>query len=243
MVVTNHGPFDAMRTACFERFGRRCAVVAISHAQASAAPSVPIAGVVHHGIDVDAWPWGDGSGGYVLFLGRMSADKGPHRAIALARQAGVPIVLAAKMREQAEFAFFEEHVRPLLGRNARFVGEADAATKRDLLAGATALLNPIQWSEPFGMVMVEALACGTPVITAPLGAAPEIVEHGVTGFLCRTAAAMVSAIESAPRLDRRVCRKSVAARFTIDRMVAGYVSLYRRVTVGIRNAFLAAAGG
>jgi glycosyltransferase involved in cell wall biosynthesis len=226
-VITNHGPFDGMTTPIFERLARTCSVVAISGSHAASAPSVPVAAVVHHGLDVNEWPVGDGRGGYLLFLGRMHPDKGPHRAIAMAREAGIPIVLAAKAREQLELDFFEQHVRPMLHDDAHFVGEADADTKRRLLAGARALLNPISWPEPFGMVMVEALACGTPVITSPIGAAPEIVEDGVTGFLCSTPRATGTAIESVDRLDRAQCRESVVRRFSVERMVNGYLDAYR----------------
>jgi glycosyltransferase involved in cell wall biosynthesis len=232
MVITHHGPFDALSTPYFERLGKRGAVVAISAAQAAAAPSVSMAAVVHNGIDVDEWPVGLGDGDYLLFLGRMHPDKGPDRAIEIARQAGVRLILAAKMRETAERAFFEETVEPMLHRGATYIGEADAATKRRLLTGARALLNPIQWPEPFGMVMVEALACGTPVIAMPTGAAPEIVEHGVNGFLCDTADTMVDAIADIDRIDRRHCRASVRQRFSIERMVDGYLDVYGTLVDG-----------
>jgi glycosyltransferase involved in cell wall biosynthesis len=115
------------------------------------------------------------------------------------------------------------------------VGEADADTKRELLAGARALLNPISWPEPFGMVMVEALACGTPVITSPIGAAPEIVEDGVTGFVCATSRAMRGAIEAADQIDRQRCREAVADRFSNDRMVRDYLDVYRAAIADSRR--------
>ncbi len=235
VVVTAHGPFDAVTTPVFRRFSKRCLVVAISHAQAASAGDVPVAGVVHHGLDVGTFPFGRG-GDYLVFLGRMSPDKGAHRAIALARDAGVPLVLAAKMHEQAEREYFDQQVRPLLHDGARFVGEADTAMKHCLLAGARALLNPIEWPEPFGMVMIEALACGTPVISTPCGAAPEIVEHGRTGFLAATPAEVAAAIDAVGRLDRVACRESVADRFSIERMVRGYLDIYRRAIDGRRAA-------
>ena len=228
-VVTHHGPFDALTTAVFEHVARRSAVVAISHSQASTAPTVPVSAVIHHGLDVAEWPVGDGGGGYLLFLGRMNATKGAHRAIEIARQVGIPLVIAAKMREPAEVAYFEDAVRPHLHSDVDFVGEADATTKRELLAGARALLNPIAWPEPFGLVMIEALACGTPVLAPPLGAVPEIVEHGVTGFLCSSTASYLAAVEAAGALDRMQCRAAVARRFSIERMVGRHERLYRRI--------------
>lgn len=225
VVVTNHGAFDRLTRPIFRAMGE-AAIVAISHSQASTAGDIRVAAVVHHGLELDTWPVGTGDGGYVLFLGRMHPDKGPHRAIQLARRAGMPIVLAAKMRESPEEQFFDAEVRPLLGADATYVGEADAAAKRELLAGAVALLNPISWMEPFGMVMVEALACGTPVVTAPVGAAPEIVEDGITGFLCPEEEDYVDALEAAPGLSRQRCRSAVAERFTTETMVREYVAVY-----------------
>jgi glycosyltransferase involved in cell wall biosynthesis len=235
VIVTNHGPFSKLTTPVYERIARRAAVVAISHDQAASAPSVPVTAVVHHGIDVSGWPVGSGDGDYLLFLGRMHPTKGVHRAIDLARAAGVPLVLAAKMQESAEFAYFEEEVRPRLHGDAHFVGEADAETKRRLLAGARALLNPISWAEPFGMVMVEALACGTPVLVPPVGAAVEIVDDGVTGFLCPTPRSFLSAIDAVGSLDRGRCRAVVAERFPVSRMVAGYERLYDAAVAGARD--------
>jgi glycosyltransferase involved in cell wall biosynthesis len=225
VVVTNHGSFDRLTLPIFRHMGD-ASIVAISHSQASTAADVPIAAVVHHGIELEAFPMGSGGGGYVLFLGRMHPDKGPHRAIRLAQKAGLPIVVAAKMREALEQEFFEAEVRPLLGPDATYVGEADNATKKELLAGAVALLNPIAWMEPFGMVMIEALACGTPVVTAPAGAAPEIVEDGVTGFLCFDDDDYVDALAEAGTIDRSACRAAVAERFTTDAMTRGYLAVY-----------------
>jgi glycosyltransferase involved in cell wall biosynthesis len=227
-VVTSHGPFDSLTTPVFERIGRECALVAISRSQAASAPSVPVSAVVHHGIDVDEWPFQEAPGDYVLFLGRMHPDKGPHRAIDIAREAEVPLVLAAKMREGPELDFFEREVRPRLHADAHFLGEADATTKRRLLASAKGLLNPISWAEPFGMVMVEALACGTPVVVTPCGAAPEIVQHGRTGFLCPTSGDAVAAVRAIDTLDRAGCRADVATRYPVANMVRGYLDVYRR---------------
>ena len=128
---------------------------------------------------------GRGDGGYFLFLNRMTSDKGAHRAAAFARETGINLVLAGKKREPAEHAYFNEHVEPLLGSNVEYVGEVDADEKLALLGSATALLNPIQWPEPFGLVMIEAMACGTPVVATACGAAPEIVRDGTTGLLVR----------------------------------------------------------
>jgi glycosyltransferase involved in cell wall biosynthesis len=230
VVTTAHGEFTPeMRKHYAAIAAAGVGVVAISHAQRRTAPEVPMAAVIHHGIDPASFPVGQGTGGYVMFLGRMHPAKGAHRAIAVARAARKPIVVAAKMWEPAERRYFAECVEPLLGDDAIYVGEVGGSHKLDLLANAEALLNPIRWPEPFGLVMIEALACGTPVLSFAEGAAPEIVEHGRSGFLCADEDDMVAAIARVPSLDRADCRGRVEAAFTADRMVCDHLTLYRHL--------------
>ena len=226
VVTTNHAPFTPEIRALYNAVTPRVSLVAISHAQRAAAPEIPVARVIHHGVDVASIPVGDGRGGYLVFLGRMNADKGVHRAIEIARRAGVPLKIAAKMREEAEIAYFDGVVRPLLGGSVEYLGEVAPDEREQLLGSALALVNPIAWPEPFGMVMVESLATGTPVLTAPLGAAPEIVDDGVTGILANDVAALADAVALVGALDRGACRAAVEARFSADRMVAEHLDLY-----------------
>jgi glycosyltransferase involved in cell wall biosynthesis len=228
-VTTCHGPLAGDLRDIYSRLARRLSIIAISHAQARQAPEIPVAAVIHHGLDVEEFPMGAGSGGYLLFLGRMSPEKGAHRAIEIAAAAGMPLVLAAKMREPAERDYFDEFVRPKLGHGADYVGEVAGDEKLRLLGDATALLNPIRWAEPFGLVMVEALACGTPVLTHPVGAAPEIVEHGRTGFLFESDDDLAAAASHAAALDRSNCRDAVARGFSIEQMVDKHLSLFDEV--------------
>jgi glycosyltransferase involved in cell wall biosynthesis len=204
-------------------------LLAVSHAQCRPAPHIPIARVIHHGIDAEEFPFGDGSGGFALFLGRMAEEKGPHRAIAVARKAGLPVVLAGKMREPWEQEFFEAEVQPLLGEDATYLGEVPHERKVELLARAKALLFPIRWNEPFGLVMLEALACGTPVLAFREGAAPEVVEHGTTGFLCDDEEDMAAALARVEELDRRACRAAVEGYFSTRRMVAEHLEVYEEL--------------
>jgi glycosyltransferase involved in cell wall biosynthesis len=227
VVTTNHNPFTRTMNALFGAVVPRVALVAISKSHASST-ELPIAAVVYNGVNVDDFPIGSGDGGYVALLGRMAADKGVHRAIAVARAAGVPLKIAAKMREPREREYFDEFVRPHLGDDVTYLGEIGADEKRDLLASAMALLNPISWREPFGMAMVEALACGTPVVGCPQGAAPEIVEHGLTGYLGDTDAELVAGLATVGRIDRAACRQSVQQRFSVEQMVCGYVGVFER---------------
>lgn len=229
VVTTCHGPLIGHLRHIFGCYGGRMPVIAISRDQASRAPDVRVSRVIHHGVDPERFPSGEGTGGYLLFLGRMTQEKGAHEAIAVARGAGLPLKIAAKMREPAERAYFAERVEPLLGGEVEYVGEARLDDAMELLAGARALLNPIRWPEPFGLVMIEALACGTPVVALRSGAAPEIVEDGVTGFLCDTHDDLVDAVGRVGELDRRACRAVVAEYFNTERVVRDHLDLYEEM--------------
>jgi glycosyltransferase involved in cell wall biosynthesis len=232
VLTTNHGPFTDEVKALYRAIARRAAIVAISHHQASTAGDVPIARVIHHGVDETRYPVGDGAGGHLLFLGRMSPTKGVGEAIDVARRAGMPLVIAAKMREQPESEYFDAVVRPRLGPDVTYAGEVGGATKLALLGGAVALVNPLAWDEPFGLCMIEALACGTPVIATSRGAAPEIVDHGRTGFLCDGPDGMAAAVDDLGTIDRAACRAAVTSRFSARRMVADHVRLYQDLLRG-----------
>lgn len=229
VVTTNHGPFQSELGDYYRAIVGGTPIIAISQHQASTAVDIPLAAVIHHGVDPERFPVGEGHGGYALFLGRMCPEKGIPTAIRVARRAGIPLVIAAKMSEPAELLYFEREVRPLLGRDIDYIGEVGGADKTALLGGAVSLLNPIDWPEPFGMVMVEALACGTPVVATPMGAAPEIVEHGKTGFLCSGEDNLALALAASADLERSECRKDVARRFSADRMVADHLALYEKI--------------
>jgi glycosyltransferase involved in cell wall biosynthesis len=229
VVTTNHGPFDGELFDYYRAIAADVPIIAISNHHASTADGIPVAAVIHHAVDVDTFPVGDGDGGYCLFLGRMSPDKGVDVAIRVARQAGVPLRIAAKMREPAEHLYFEQEVAPLLGDGVEYLGEVGRPEKLQLLADASCLLNPLVWSEPFGMVMIEALACGTPVVGTPRGSVPELIVDGVTGFVRDGETQLASALRRVGELDRRRCRKEAEERFSTERMVHEHVAFYRRV--------------
>lgn len=229
VVTTIHGPFNDELIDVYGNVADRVPIIAISHDQRRHAPDIPIARVIHHGIDATAFPVGRGDGGYFLFLGRMAPEKGAHRAVEAAFKAGVPLLLAAKMREPWELDYFDTYVKPYLNDEIRYLGEVPHSEKLTLLAGARALLNPICWPEPFGLVMVEALACGTPVITFPQGAAPEIITDGVTGFHCEDVGDMADAIGRVDQLDRAACRAAVEGYFSTTRMVDDHIALFEEI--------------
>jgi glycosyltransferase involved in cell wall biosynthesis len=231
VVTTAHGPFDEPLGPIY-RAMRGVTVVAISHHQAATAGDLPVGAVIHHGLDMSSVPVGRGGGGYASFLGRMSPEKGPREAALIARAAGVPLRMAAKLREPAEREYFDAEVKPLLCSDVEFLGELGYAEKLELLGGSFALVNPIQWAEPFGLVMVEALATGTPVVATPFGSAPELVDDGITGFLRRGCSALAAALLAAPQLDRTTCRAVASGRFSSERMVAEHLRLYEALVSG-----------
>jgi len=230
VVTTVHGPFNDELT---DLYGRMAAdgvpLIAISNAQSRPVPQIPIARVIHHGLDTADFPVGEGKGDYFLFLGRMSPDKGAHRATEICYKAGVPLLMAAKMREPWEHEYFDTNVRPYLNDRIRYLGEVGHEEKLELLANAKGLIFPIRWNEPFGMVMIEAMACGTPVLAFPEGAAPEVVEDGKTGFLCADEAEMIDAIGRIDQIDRADCRAAVKGYFSAGRMVDEHIELFTEI--------------
>jgi glycosyltransferase involved in cell wall biosynthesis len=224
--TTCHGLFDQDVCDMYRAVHDDVGVIAISHSQAAMARDLKVSAIIHHGVDPEAFPANDHPGDYLLFLGRMAPIKGVREAALVARMSGQPLIIAAKMREPPERAYFESCVKPLLGAGVEYVGEVGGHEKLQLLAGARALVNPIRWEEPFGLVMIEALACGTPVLAHPSGAAPEIVVSGSTGFLCASLADMVKRVHQLDLLDRRACRARVEKLFSTERMVGDHLDVY-----------------
>ncbi len=228
LVHTLHGPFTPDTAAFYAHHAAKAKVVAISDAQLREAPAnLQVAGVVPNPIDAARWPLIREKAGYLLWVGRMAEEKGPHRAIAAARLAKMPLVLAGPVQPGQEH-FFEREVAPHIdGRQVRWEGEVAGATKRRLFARASALLMPIRWQEPFGIVMIEAMVCGTPVIAFPEGAAEELVRPGETGFLVHDEQEMAAACLRAGELDPSRCRTAVVKRYEVRAVAAAYERIYR----------------
>lgn len=229
-VMTTHGPLSGESGDYYRALADSVHLVAISHAQQRQAPELPWAGHVYNAVRTADYPFREHKGDRVLFLGRIAADKGVHLAIDAARQAGRAITIAGKCNDPAEEPYFEREVVPRLGEDAQWVGEVDQRTKRELLSQAHCLVFPICWEEPFGMVMIEAMACGTPVVALRRGSVPEVVEHGVSGYVCDHPSQLADAIRSIGRLSARDCRARVLDRFDTSRMAAAYESLYHLLT-------------
>jgi glycosyltransferase involved in cell wall biosynthesis len=226
-VVTMHGPVTGEPGRYYRELGDTVELVAISEAQRRSAPDLTWLGTVHNAVDVTTFPYRADKGDELLFLGRLHPDKGAHLAIDAARGAGLPIVVAGKCSEPIEREYFRTQIQPRLGPDVTIFGSADAVAKRELLARSAALVFPILWDEPFGMVMIEAMACGTPVVALRRGAVPEVVLDGVTGVLCDEAGELPAAITAARLLAPADCRAHVRSRFDVKAMVTGYESLYR----------------
>ncbi|WAH95947.1 glycosyltransferase [Arthrobacter sp. MMS18-M83] len=229
LVATAHLPFSAENHDIYQAMATDTAIIAISHHQADTAPGIKTRRVIHHGIDTQSVPLGSGDGGYASFLGRMHPGKGLPEAIEAAKLAQIPLRIAAKMYSAEEHEYYSAVIAPLLGPDVEYLGELNAADKFVLLGGSVALLNPIQWDEPFGMAMIEALATGTPVVATFRGSAPEIVCEGVTGYLGSNPPELASALVAAATLDRGECRRAAETYFGAERMVAEHLELYEEL--------------
>jgi len=238
VVTTNHGPFNKELAELYLSISSQVPLIAISHEQARTAGLLPIAGVIHHGVDPWSFPIGDGAGDergeYYLFVGSMAPEKGPRRAAQAAAMAGVRLKIAAKMQEPWEQDFFEEAVRPLLNDDIEYVGEVEAGERTQLMGEAKALLNPIRWPEPFGLAMIESLACGTPVIAFNEGSVPEIIDHGLSGWVVDSTESMAEHTEKVDGLSRSNCRAQVEEYFCTERMVRQHLDLYEEILAGRR---------
>lgn len=227
-LTTLHGRLDYPELVPLYREYSEMPVVSISRAQRRPLPFANWIGTVHHGLPTELYAFRETPGNYLAFLGRISPEKRVDRAIAIAATCGLPLKIAAKIDAKDEE--YMESIRPLLEIDGiEFIGEIGEEDKGEFLGGALALLFPIDWEEPFGLVMIEALACGTPVVAFPRGSVPEILTDAETGFLVKSIEEATLAVGRIPSLDRRVCRSVFEERFSASRMAADYLSIYQRL--------------
>jgi glycosyltransferase involved in cell wall biosynthesis len=229
VVHTLHGPWTNEARELYALVHHDVHLVAISEAQAAENPAVRYAAIVHNGIDLDSYPYRAVKDDFLLYIGRATPDKGPAEAIRIARQVGRPLKMILKRNEPHELAYFEHEIRPVLGHDLELFADVPHELKVDLLGRARALLFPIRWPEPFGLVMVEAMACGTPVVTTNWGAAPELVTDGVTGFRRDTSDDIAQSFSYLDELDPAACRTRVEERFSARAMVRGYEDVFAAV--------------
>ncbi|MDQ6839504.1 MAG: glycosyltransferase family 4 protein [Actinomycetota bacterium] len=228
VLTTIHGFSSEHIVSVYEKYNHLGGYVAISHADRH--PRLTYVDTIHHGIDTDAFALSDGPGGYLLFFGRIHPDKGTAVAIEVARRTGLPLVIAGIIQDQQ---YFDDHVAPHVdGRRVRYLGAVGPDRRAAILGGAVALLHLIGFDEPFGFSVVEAMACGTPVVAFRRGSMPELIDDGTTGFLVDDAEQAVAAVVLAEGLDRAPIRRNAVARFGCDRMTDDYVAAYRRLLRG-----------
>jgi glycosyltransferase involved in cell wall biosynthesis len=228
-VTTFHGRLDIPGLPAVIDLFPNAPFISISENQRLPLPNASWLGTIYHGLPEDSLRPSYSPGNYLAFLGRLTPEKGPETAIRIARAAGQPLRIAAKV-PRGERRYFKERLEPLVDdEQIRITGEVDDRTKQDFLAGATALLFPIDWPEPFGLVMIEAMACGTPVIAFRSGSVPEVIEDGVSGFIVETEEEAVEAVKRLSALDRQEVRRAFERRFTARRMAEDYVRHYRQL--------------
>ena len=229
LVTTLHGPLDIKYQKMVYGAFPKANYVSISNNQREPFPKLNYQATVYNGIDVQKFPFSEKEGEYLAFLGRMSPEKGPIEAIKAAKKAGIKLKMAAKI-DAVDREFFEKKVAPLIdGKKVEFIGEVGHEGKVNLLKNARALLAPIQWREPFGLFLVEPMACGTPVIAFDRGAVPEIIEDGKTGFIVKNVNEMADAVKKISRIDRKACRRRVEKCFSSEKMTTSYEKLYQKI--------------
>jgi glycosyltransferase involved in cell wall biosynthesis len=235
-LTTLHGRLDLPELQALYGIFGDVPVVSISNSQRQPLPQANYVATVPHGLPQDLLAKRDGSGGYLAFLGRVSPEKAPDAAIRIAAQAGIPLKIAAKI-DRVDEQYFKSTIEPLLGvGRVEFVGEIGEDEKEEFLGNAAALLFPIAWREPFGLVMIEAMACGTPVIAFDNGSVPEVLEEGVTGFIVHDEQQAAEAVRQIGAFDRNRIRAEFDRRFTAHHMAQNYVGLYARLAKARRSA-------
>ena len=229
VVHTVHGPLDGEPGEVYEGIGQvapRVGLISLSLNQRLPKPELNWIANVPNALDLEHYPCKPHRGDYLLYLGRMNHEKGAHRAVAVAMELGLPLKLAGKVREQKEREYFAEFVEPHLGNGIEYLGEVNHGTKVELLQNARATLFPIEWEEPFGLVMIESMACGTPVIATRWGAVPEVIDDGRSGIIVDSYTQMPAALERSDQLDPLELRHYVEEEFSPERMVRDYVAAY-----------------
>jgi glycosyltransferase involved in cell wall biosynthesis len=229
VVTTLHGRLDLPELQVVFQEYAEMPLVSISNAQRRPLPWANWHATVHHGLPRHLYTYHSQPQGYLAFLGRISPEKRPDHAIEVAKRTGLPLRIAAKV-DPADLQYYRSEIEPLLDHPLiEFIGEISDAEKNDFVGNALALVCPYDWPEPFGLVLIEALACGTPVLAYRRGSIPEVIENGLTGFVCEDLSEMAAAVERLGEIDRQRCRASFEERFTADRMARDYVALYEQI--------------
>ena len=227
VIATMHGAFDPETRRLFQSL-QTPHIVTISQSQGRHEGNViNHAGVVYNGLPMESYPFGESAGDYLLYVGRISMQKGVHIAIAVAQELDMPLIIAAKLDAQDE-QYFNFYIKPRLGGRIQWIGEVDEAKRNELMSRAKCFLHPATWREPFGLTLIEAAACGCPVVAFNRGSIPEIIRDGITGFVVDDIEEMTDAVEKIETIDRAACRAHALSRFSAKRMTDDYEELYRK---------------
>ncbi len=228
VVTTKHGPFNTEYRRIYETLNKPFMVTISKNQALKATPGVNLIGTVYNGLPMHNYPFSAKDEGYLLFVGRISMEKGVHFAIKVAQDLNIPLKIAAKL-DSVDLPYFNEYVGPKLSEQISWVGEVDEEQRNELMGKALCLLQPVTWAEPFGLVMIEAMACGCPVIAFNKGSIPEIVEHGKTGFVAEDLEDMTQLIYELGKINRSYCRKYSLNKFNAKRMADGYEDIYLQI--------------
>ena len=234
VVVTIHGALDLSNRHIYSALGKRVSLVTVSKSQAMPAPNLNYAGTVYNGLSMENYPFSGKDAGYLLVVGRFQAEKGIHLAVQAARNLNMPLVIAAKL-EPLHMNYFAEHIKPFLSDRIRWVGEVGQDERNDLMSKALCLLHPVTWREPFGLTLIEAMACGAPVVGFRRGSIPEVIADGKTGYVVEDVPEMVEAVKRVGKIKREDCRRYSLETFSAARMADGYEAIYERVVKKKRN--------
>jgi len=230
VVATMHGAFTAENRRLFQKL-RNAGIVTISEAQIFPAPGINHIGTVYNGLNMEDYPFGAEPEDYLLFVGRISIEKGVHHAIEVAQQLDRKLVIAAKL-DAVDRPYFREYIEPWLSERIEWIGEVNEERRNELMSKAYAFLHPITWREPFGLTLIEAMACGCPVIAMNKGSIPEIIKTGVTGYVVEDVEGMIDAVLAIDKIDRAACRARALEMFNVERMADGYEAIYQRLLSG-----------
>ncbi len=227
-VFTMHGNFTIELRKIFQKLTKPY-VVTISNAQTKYAPNLNYIGTVYNGLDMEYFPFSEEPDNYLLFVGRISMDKGVHFAIDVALYLDIPLIIAAKL-DKADTNYYYNYIEPYLSENIKWIGEVDEEERNRLMSRALAFLHPVTWPEPFGLTLIESMACGCPVIAFNRGSIPEVVEDGRTGFVVNTLEEMIEAVGNIGQINRNECRQYALEKFNAKRMTDGYEEIYRKIS-------------
>lgn len=227
VVMTLHGAFNPQNRRLFETLNK-VHYVSISNSQRVPVPNLNYAGTVYNGLYLDNYPFSEEDEGYLLFVGRISMEKGVHHAIEVAQYLQLPLIIAAKL-EAVDMQYFKEYVEPKLSDQIKWIGEVDEEERNLLMSKALCFLHPVTWREPFGLTLIEAMATGCPVVAFNRGSIPEVIEHGKTGFVVEDAEEMIEAVSNIKQIKRADCRARALGEFNAEKMARGYLEIYEKI--------------